>query len=104
MFVHGPEGMGRASLISEFYHEDWDAFGRVYIEVAARQADGTMVPPGEMLGQAIPPGHQDRPSQSVPDDLGLKGRGQAQGGCGGVSAFDESPWSRAAAMAVTMLW
>ncbi|MBB5808921.1 tetratricopeptide (TPR) repeat protein [Saccharothrix ecbatanensis] len=45
--------MGRASLISEFYHEDRDAFGRVYIEVAARQADGTMVPPGEMLGQVL---------------------------------------------------
>jgi tetratricopeptide (TPR) repeat protein len=53
MFVHGPEGMGRASVVSEFYYEDEDAFDRVYIEVAARQADGRMVPQGEMLGQVL---------------------------------------------------
>lgn len=52
LFVHGPEGMGRASLASEFFHEDPSAFDS-YIEVAARQPDGRLVPQGEMLGQAL---------------------------------------------------
>lgn len=52
LFVHGPEGMGRASLASEFFHEDPSAFDS-YIEVVARQPDGRLVQQGEMLGQAL---------------------------------------------------
>ncbi|XVV00732.1 NB-ARC domain-containing protein [Actinosynnema sp. CA-248983] len=53
VFVHGPEGMGRSSLAGEFFHEERDAFDGVYIEVAARQPDGRLVPQGELLGQAL---------------------------------------------------
>lgn len=53
LFVHGPEGIGRTSLASEFFHEDPSAFDQTYIEVAARQPDGKLVQQGEMLGQAL---------------------------------------------------
>lgn len=53
IFVHGPEGLGRFSVVSEFFHEDREAFGGVYIEVTARRPDGSLVPQGEMLGQAL---------------------------------------------------
>lgn len=52
MFLHGPDGIGRTSLVSEFFHENSSAFDG-YIEVAARQPDGRMVQQGELLGQAL---------------------------------------------------
>jgi tetratricopeptide (TPR) repeat protein len=53
LFVHGPQGIGRTSLVSEFYHEDRSVFDGTYIEVAARQPDGKLVQQGEMLAQAL---------------------------------------------------
>ncbi|WP_185447123.1 NB-ARC domain-containing protein [Kribbella qitaiheensis] len=53
LYVHAQEGLGRWSLASQFFHENLEAFAETYIEVAARQADGRPVSPGEMLGQAL---------------------------------------------------
>lgn len=53
MFVHAPEGLGRFSLASEFFHEDPAAFDGYCVEVTAREVDGEPVPLGEMLGQAL---------------------------------------------------
>jgi tetratricopeptide (TPR) repeat protein len=53
LFVHGPEGIGRTSLVSEFFHEDPSTFDGTCVEVAARQPDGRLVPQGELLGQLL---------------------------------------------------
>ncbi|WP_086662360.1 NB-ARC domain-containing protein [Lentzea kentuckyensis] len=53
VYLHGPDGIGRTSLASEFFHEHRSAFDDAYIEVAARQPDGKLVQQGEMLGQAL---------------------------------------------------
>lgn len=52
-YVHAPEGLGRWSLVSQFFHENITAFAENYLEISARQADGRPMPPGEMLGQAL---------------------------------------------------
>lgn len=53
VYLHGPDGIGRTSLASEFFHEHRSAFDDAYIEVSARQPDGKLVQQGEMLGQAL---------------------------------------------------
>ncbi|MFS8104539.1 hypothetical protein LFM09_46300 [Lentzea alba] len=53
VYLHGPDGIGRTSLASEFFYEHRSAFDDAYIEVAARQPDGKLVQQGEMLGQAL---------------------------------------------------
>ncbi|MFD7155651.1 hypothetical protein ACFV9C_13680 [Kribbella sp. NPDC059898] len=52
-YVHALDGYGRRSLAAEFFHEYKEAFGEAWVEVEARRADGTLVAPGEMLGQAL---------------------------------------------------
>lgn len=52
LYLHGPDGIGRMSLVSEFSHQHQSAFD-TYVEVAARQPDGRLVQAGEMLGQAL---------------------------------------------------
>ncbi|MCU1687743.1 MAG: hypothetical protein JWQ81_8482 [Amycolatopsis sp.] len=53
LYVHGPDGVGRSTLASEFFHEDPAAFGSLCIEVTARQPNGRLVSQGEMLGQVL---------------------------------------------------
>jgi tetratricopeptide (TPR) repeat protein len=53
MFVHAPEGLGRFSVASEFFYDDPEAFAGVWIEIAARQADGSLTSQGDMLAQAL---------------------------------------------------
>lgn len=52
LFVHGPEGIGRASLVGEFF-ETHRAMFDTYVEVSARQPNGSLVSAGEMCGQAL---------------------------------------------------
>lgn len=52
IYLHAHVGSGRFTLASQFFYENRVEFDH-YIEVTARQADGQLMPPGEMLGQAL---------------------------------------------------
>ncbi|MDX3003463.1 tetratricopeptide repeat protein [Kribbella solani] len=53
LYVHAAEGLGRWSLVSEFFNQHHALFGETYIEVDAQDGHGRLVPPGEMMGRAL---------------------------------------------------